>query len=323
MKFIPEDIDDPMALYAERLTAFSERDVSKPEDAIFAFRGVLNRLTANTQAAVPLLYAMPRAFFDVSLIWWLRPDRNVDQNVERNLKFPSWSWIGWKAGRKNQFVPYDEYQVHHRKKNLEYLSNDAQNTYYWWRDHKEPDLRPVWDKALEDNSLLVADENRRIITDESKPARKWTGNPDVGMLQFQGTLLPSGQVNFNKGKHGYGIGEIKDGGGYLVGVCYADDQNGSNSESYSLIQLSKANKCYEFDSSGKLDMNVNGAKENKRSNKFSIKLPLPADGKLWWVMVVKRASFGGPNVYERVGLGWIDRDSLSAFNPHRTWIVLA
>jgi hypothetical protein len=314
-QWIDRDIDDPLAMYARCLGTYRARDMNNPDESRDGFLGILNRVT--NDFTVKDFYGLPRVFFHVALVWWHRPDINVNRNVHRNFHFPSWSWMGWKEGIPSQFVPYTIGQD-----NYDYVLNNTDSTYYWCRGPKVQSLEPVWTSSAQDDvdnkNILGAG---RTFGNPTTPSLGWTGIPDVGMLQFDATWLRNFQVDFSN--FDYGIGEISTGEGELVGVCYADDQRGDDSLNYFLIQLCEADNCYAFDSSGKLYMNINGTKQNKEEYKFYIDPPLQADRKLCWVMVVKAHSiYGSQGVYERVGLGWVKKSKLSLLQPGPGMIVI-
>jgi hypothetical protein len=318
-QWIPRDIDDPLTMYAQCLEAYRARDMRDPDESRDGFLGILNRVT--NDFTLKIVYGLPQAFFQVALVWWHRPDRNVNRNVKRNFKFPSWSWMGWKEGIPSQFVPYEIAQD-----NYNYVLNMA-SIKFWWRNVSDLTLKPVWTSTaqadVDSKNLLGAG---RTFVNSAPPAPAWTANssgvmPTGGMLQFDAKWLQNCQVDFAKSD--YGIGAISTGEGELVGICYADDQQGDDSLNYSFIQLCEADNCYAFDSSGSLYMDINGTKQNNEHYKFNIDPPLQADRKLCWVMVVKQHSkYGSQGVHERVGLGWVKKSKLSSLQPSTYTIVI-
>lgn len=316
MQFIPPTIDDPITLYAELLSAYRERDMYGSDDSRNAFLGILNRinLACGSTGVYALVYALPTVFFDVALIWWHRPDRNIDRNVKRYQKFPSWSWMGWQEGVVNQFVPGKT-----ALENSDYIDQHTGTTYYWWRG-PQTSLYPIWDSTAQGNLLSTGLGLNRSIPNPAKPSPSWTGTPDTGLLQFDGTWLQSGQVEF----YGtYGMGNIRSEQGDIVGACYADDQRGRNDINYGLILLSKAGQGRAFDSGGTLSMNINGSEQFIEDNQFYLHPNITADQSLYWVMIVKDHSlFSSNGIYERVGLGWIKQSAKGTLQPSPTPVTI-
>jgi hypothetical protein len=54
------------------INAFNRRQLTYPEDAVFAFTGLLNVFSQTFTGG--FLFGMPEAFFDIALLWEPTPD---------------------------------------------------------------------------------------------------------------------------------------------------------------------------------------------------------------------------------------------------------
>ena len=85
-------IDDPLESYLCAVEHYSQRKLSKQEDRIYAFAGILQRYQQGYPGGgFSFLYGLPVVAFDQVFCW---RSEHHDQ-CRRNVAFPSWSWIGW------------------------------------------------------------------------------------------------------------------------------------------------------------------------------------------------------------------------------------
>ena len=80
--------------YARLVCLFNRRQLTFPEDALFAFAGVMNSLSRTFKYG--FISGLPQMFFHSTLIW--QPYRPMTRRLSRNADdptIPSWSWAGW------------------------------------------------------------------------------------------------------------------------------------------------------------------------------------------------------------------------------------
>ncbi|PVH75299.1 HET-domain-containing protein [Cadophora sp. DSE1049] len=78
--------------YAHLVSGYHGRKLTHQTDALNAFTGALTALSKELNT--PFLWGIPESSFD-SCIIWRTPFHNPGLRREQ---FPSWSWLGWKAG---------------------------------------------------------------------------------------------------------------------------------------------------------------------------------------------------------------------------------
>ena len=76
--------------WGAKVTLYSYRTMTKDEDALNAFLGVLQRL--ETMYEDGFFWGLPVADFQWALLW------QAQSPPERREGFPTWSWAGWKTG---------------------------------------------------------------------------------------------------------------------------------------------------------------------------------------------------------------------------------
>ena len=85
----------PLRKYRTCIEGYSCRDLTKEEDGLNAFQGVLN--TLRPEFSNEFHWGLPESMFDIAMTWALGnhyPER-------RRHDFPSWSWLGWREGPNN------------------------------------------------------------------------------------------------------------------------------------------------------------------------------------------------------------------------------
>ena len=76
--------------WGAKVTLYSYRSMTKDEDALNAFLGVLQRLETMYESG--FFWGLPVADFQWALLW------QSQSPPERRKGFPTWSWAGWKTG---------------------------------------------------------------------------------------------------------------------------------------------------------------------------------------------------------------------------------
>lgn len=74
--------------YSQLVAQYVRRALTKEEDILYAFLGILNRLE---DIIGPHLWGLPSKEFGSALLWSLNPSFSI----KRRPLFPSWSWAGW------------------------------------------------------------------------------------------------------------------------------------------------------------------------------------------------------------------------------------
>lgn len=80
--------------YARLVCLFNRRVLTYPEDALYAFAGVLSHLSRTFKFG--FISGLPQMFFHSTLIW--QPYRSITRRVAIGTTYPilpSWSWAGW------------------------------------------------------------------------------------------------------------------------------------------------------------------------------------------------------------------------------------
>lgn len=150
-----------MWFYAHCVSLYTLRELYQPLDILAAFSGMCKLMESTMQA--PFTFGLPTSHFDLALLWEpvdsLAPlDYAKAENDPKykDLKFPSWSWCGWKSDGiqyKPDMVDGCFADVH------TWLSNHTWIDWYIRDGHGT--LRRLWDRRFAD-----ADQS----TD-----KKWTG----------------------------------------------------------------------------------------------------------------------------------------------------
>lgn len=90
----------PLRKYSTCIEGYACRNLTKEDDGLNAFQGVLNIL--RPEFSGDFLWGLPESLFDVAITWIFGnhyPDR-------RRQEFPSWSWLGWRQGSNNSLSPH-------------------------------------------------------------------------------------------------------------------------------------------------------------------------------------------------------------------------
>jgi len=80
--------------YARLVCLFNRRNLTFPEDALFAFAGVMSSLSLTFKYG--FISGLPQMFFHSTLIWQpYQPMSRREARVDGDPTLPSWSWAGW------------------------------------------------------------------------------------------------------------------------------------------------------------------------------------------------------------------------------------
>ena len=102
---ILDDLDTrALRIYMQCVELYTSRRLRKPQDILSAFNGIGNLLGGSLgpgQTSADLLFGLPKSHFDLALLWQPQaaPQRRIieKESNQREVKFPSWSWCGWKG----------------------------------------------------------------------------------------------------------------------------------------------------------------------------------------------------------------------------------
>lgn len=91
-----------MWFYAHCVHLYTMRELYEPLDILAAFSGMCKLMEGTMQA--PFAFGLPTSHFDLALLWepldfltLLDYDKVSKEPKYKDLKFPSWSWCGWKS----------------------------------------------------------------------------------------------------------------------------------------------------------------------------------------------------------------------------------
>lgn len=92
----PSQDMSPLRKYSTCVRGYACRDLTKQDDGLNAFQGVLNML--RPEFSDDFHWGLPESMFDLAITWSFGnhyPER-------RRQEFPSWSWLGWRQGPHNE-----------------------------------------------------------------------------------------------------------------------------------------------------------------------------------------------------------------------------
>jgi hypothetical protein len=132
-------------VYANCVSLYTSRTLGRQKDILAAFNGMSN-LIGNEMRA-PLVFGLPSAYFDLAFLWEAkdaheprRPEDEAEAKDFDGMKFPSWSWCGWK-GTTMRYTPST-------------IGACLPNVHQWLTEHTwihwyirdgHGNLRPIWD----------------------------------------------------------------------------------------------------------------------------------------------------------------------------------
>lgn len=129
-------------VYANCVSLYSSRQLTKSEDILAAFDGVANYLTNAMRA--PFVFGLATSHFDLALLWeplqpiqrrWTDDSSDMLEDKKRS-NFPSWSWCGWSGATIEYKHDFLFENVH------EWLCKHTWISWYIRDGHG--DLRPLW-----------------------------------------------------------------------------------------------------------------------------------------------------------------------------------
>ncbi|KAJ4856595.1 heterokaryon incompatibility protein (HET) domain-containing protein [Trichoderma breve] len=87
--------------YANCVSLYTKRELYEPFDILAAFNGMCKLIEGTLRS--PFTFGLPTSHFDFALLWQpvgksslLEKPISKDEKYQ-NMKFPSWSWCGWKS----------------------------------------------------------------------------------------------------------------------------------------------------------------------------------------------------------------------------------
>ncbi|KAL7928733.1 heterokaryon incompatibility domain-containing protein [Trichoderma chlorosporum] len=87
--------------YTNCVTLYTKRELYEPFDILAAFNGMCKLIEGTLRS--PFIFGLPTSHFDFALLWQpigksslLKRPASKDEKY-KNMKFPSWSWCGWKS----------------------------------------------------------------------------------------------------------------------------------------------------------------------------------------------------------------------------------
>lgn len=90
----------PLRKYSTCIKGYVCRELTKQDDGLNAFQGVLNIL--RPEFSDEFHWGLPESMFDIAMTWHFGnhyPER-------RRQEFPSWSWLGWRQGPNNDLASH-------------------------------------------------------------------------------------------------------------------------------------------------------------------------------------------------------------------------
>ncbi|KAI4636866.1 hypothetical protein J4E93_010882 [Alternaria ventricosa] len=176
-----------MWFYAHCVYLYTLRELYEPLDILAAFSGMCKLMEGTMQA--PFAFGLPTSHFDLALLWepvdllaLLDYNRVKEEPKYKDIKFPSWSWCGWKSDGI-QYKP-------------QMVDGCLSDVHAWLLDHTWIDwhirdghgtLRRLWDRenAVADRSI-----------DE-----KWTGY-NASVRPADESTIPDPSMNDDKSDTG-------------------------------------------------------------------------------------------------------------------------
>ena len=90
LRYVPDSPSRRLRHWGDNVAIYSHRTMTKDEDALNAFLGVLQVL--ETEYEDGFFWGLPVADFQWALLW------QTPHPPKRREGFPTWSWAGWKVG---------------------------------------------------------------------------------------------------------------------------------------------------------------------------------------------------------------------------------
>lgn len=154
----------PFLVYKYSVPLYTCRVLTHQHDILAAFSGIGKEIGSRLNGE--LIFGLPNSYFDLALLWKSDSARERRYGRDGKLKFPSWSWCGWK-GTRMAYAPAFTAGV-------DSDINGWLNTRTWitWyiRDG-QGNLRLVWDSLLHRDDQGDIDRKWRSYS-------WWEINPD-------------------------------------------------------------------------------------------------------------------------------------------------
>jgi hypothetical protein len=288
--------------YISLLSRYHSRDLTKEDDSINAFYGVLRQFCIKMKS--DQLCGLPTAVFDLGLLFW-----HMGQ-AKRRRGFPSWSWAGW-SGYLWVYDPAEE-----GEDTNQWLMT---KTFNIWAKRSRNALQPelVWDPDIASPYGTLSDTDIGYRGFNAQCARLSTPSPAAYLktlsLEVPHEVIPQSHPvlqfrcrtvvfpHLTSGLKRMNFHQIIDCAGTVCG-CVSIDGSHVPEPPYEFVLLSEADKgCQNF---------------------HPYKDPVHAGRPFVWVMLIVR---NGP-LARRAGLGFVHFDKpLSAVSPGINWceILLA
>ncbi|KAI1386063.1 heterokaryon incompatibility protein-domain-containing protein [Hypoxylon trugodes] len=142
--------DRSLWFYIRCVSLYTLRELSEPFDILAAFSGMC-KFMQRTSVVAPFIFGLPSSHFDFALLWQpvgyssrLTESKRSNEPKYKDMKFPTWSWCGWKS-RGNRGIRYRS----------ELVDGCLSDVCAWHSDHTWIDwhirdgygtLRRVWDR---------------------------------------------------------------------------------------------------------------------------------------------------------------------------------
>ncbi|KAI0402350.1 heterokaryon incompatibility protein-domain-containing protein [Xylaria palmicola] len=283
---------DVYHLLGQLLNKYTTRELTMPNDYVFAMAGICRRLA--DYVGCNLLFGIPAPALDWFLLFY--PNKN---GLKRQDGFPSWAWSGW----------YGQVYYNYGSGNVtEWM---AKSTWIiWYKREPSGELRRVWDKPECQTSRVnelfghLCDVSRAELCSEL--ANDQT-EKQYAMLQFwtvsaSFALRKVAQEEGEKLMWSYGL--------YWTPTTYELlGKDGANCGFVTLddaASMSEDGKSAEF-----ILLSLSAEKSQGAINKLT-----DSGGRFFWVLMIDWAK----GVAERKGIGKIQRDALAcALEPGVAW----
>lgn len=141
MKQYQQTSSHPFLVYKYSIPLYTCRVLTHQHDILAAFSGIGKEIGSRLNGE--LIFGLPNSYFDLALLWKSDSARERRYGKDGKLKFPSWSWCGWKGTRMSYtstFTAGCESNIN------EWLTSRTWIT--WYIRDGQGNLRLVWDSLL-------------------------------------------------------------------------------------------------------------------------------------------------------------------------------
>ncbi|KAF2456109.1 heterokaryon incompatibility protein-domain-containing protein [Lineolata rhizophorae] len=152
----------PLKRYEQHLTAYLERNLTYPSDALNAFAGI-QKATATSLHNTRVWYGAPAAVFDWALLW------DSVLKVTRRELFPSWSMMGFEGHvlPANVSWPDDDQRWLLHRTWIEWyiVTGDGKVELVWHPERDDAAISPLVEEALKERSIETNQEGEQLSSD--------------------------------------------------------------------------------------------------------------------------------------------------------------